>query len=62
MAQAYYGVNLGQGTYDVQVGSSTASTDIEVRVNEANVANRADLVKALEQIQDAIMRNPWQPV
>lgn len=62
MANAFYGVNVGQGTYDVSVASSTQTKDIEINVNLSNVTKREDLLKAVEQLEDAIVRANFPPV
>lgn len=62
MANAFYGVNVGQGTYDVTVASSTQTKDVEINVNLSNATSKESVLKALKQLEDAIIRNPYTPV
>ena len=62
MANAYYGINQGQSTYQAVVGSSTNSTDVEINVNLANVPAKEDLILALERLTDFIVRTNYTPV
>lgn len=50
MAQVYYGTNLDQNIDTAVVGTSTANTDIEIRVNTANIPNRADFEAQLRNL------------
>lgn len=59
MAQVYYGANLDQNIDTIVVGTSTNSTDVEVRVNTGNVSNRTDLLVALENLKNAILIQPY---
>jgi hypothetical protein len=62
MASVFWGVNRGQGTYDVVVDSSTQSTDFELEVDLANSPTRDEAIKAVTQILDKVLRGPWPPV
>lgn len=58
MADTYFGLNLGDAEIDssVQVGSSSNSTDIEVRVtHDTPTPTRLECYRALEAIRDYIV-------
>ncbi len=66
MAERFYGLNLGQTKNDVTEGSSsTATTDVEVRVDLAGFANagkaKNDVVQMLENIKMSILEDQWPP-
>ena len=54
MASAYYGLNEGQNEQDIVYSSSTNSTDMEFRVNLANVSDKGDALLALQKIYNYI--------
>lgn len=59
MSQVYYGVNVGQHTQDVEVATSTNSTDVELRVNTANALTREQADLALQAIANALLQNVY---
>lgn len=62
MAQAYYGLDRGENEFDVTVGSSsTATTDVEVRVDIASSITKAEVLQALDNIRNAILKGNWTP-
>lgn len=61
MAHAFYGLNFGQKRQDVVEAAATNATDVEVNIDTAAVANRADALLCLEQIREAIEQMPFPP-
>jgi hypothetical protein len=60
MANFYYGLNQGQGEFDAQVGTSSASTDVELFVNGTTAGiGRQQVEMAIEYLQDALIQQPW---
>ena len=54
MAQQYVGLNRGQQGFkvsDFTVGTSTGSTDFEVRYDDSKSLTRHDLVKMLKAVR-----------
>ena len=63
MAERYYGIDRGeQGVQNVTEGSSsTATTDVEVRIDLAASMNRTEVLLALETLKQAIIQDIWPP-
>lgn len=66
MAERYYGLNRGETKASVVEGSSsTATTDVEVRIDLAGIASdnqgRNEVLQMLENIKQAIMEDAWPP-
>jgi hypothetical protein len=66
MAERFYGLNRGQTKTDVTEGSSTTATlDVEVRVDLAGIASdgtgRNEVIQMLEYIKQAIQEDIWPP-
>lgn len=66
MAERYYGLDLGQTKNNVTEGSSsTATLDVEVRVDLAGVnaagQGRQDVIIALNNIIQYITEDNWPP-
>lgn len=56
----YYGVNKGQSEYDIVTSTSaTTSRDVEIVVNNTNITSRADLLSALEKLENAIIKGNY---
>lgn len=59
MADTYFGINLGDPEIDssVQVGSSSNSTDVELRVTHTSghVPTRLEIYRMVEAIRDYIV-------
>ena len=59
MASEYYGVNRGtlSGAFpgNVTVGTSTGSTDIELRVDLTKGSTKLDVINALDSIRNYIL-------
>lgn len=62
MAQEYYGLNRGQTEFNVVNGTSTNSTDIEVRIDTSKNFTTSEIKNKLQEIYDTIIRNNlWPP-
>ena len=63
MADRFYGIDRGeQGVRNVTEGSSsTATTDVEVRVDLAANMNKIEVLLALDTIKEAILQDTWPP-
>lgn len=59
MATVYYGLNKGQHTQDVAVQTSTNSTSIELRVDEAAIGAREDALVLLDYLKNALINNAY---
>lgn len=59
MAQVYYGVNRGKNFESAAVGTSTNSTDVEIRVNTSTVLAREELYEAIRQLENFILQNVY---
>lgn len=56
----FYGINRGQGEYDaVSSTSSTTSRDVEIQVNELTIGSRQELLLALTNLYNFILRSNW---
>lgn len=66
MAERFYGIDRGETKKDVTEGSSsTATTDVEVRIDLAGISTGADgrneVIQMLEYIKQAILEDSWPP-
>ena len=63
MAERFYGLDRGeQGVRDVTEGAaSTATTDVEVRVDLAANMQKMEVLLALDVIKEAIIQDTWPP-
>lgn len=62
MASEFYGINRGQTEPDVVKGTSTNSTDIEVRVDLTKGLLESEVLFLLETIINKIITNDkWPP-
>lgn len=62
MASEYYGLNRGQHSEDVTQGSSTGSTDIEVRIDLTKGLGESDVMILLDEIKNYILsKDKWPP-
>jgi hypothetical protein len=59
MADYFYAVARGKGArpQDVVVGTSTASSDVELHVSTTNSVTRKDVLIAIEAIKNFILSN-----
>lgn len=62
MADRFYGIDRGeQGVRNVTEGaSSTATTDVEVRVDLIGMS-KMEVLLALDTIKEAILQDTWPP-
>lgn len=63
MADRFYGIDRGeQGVRNVTEGSSsTATTDVEVRIDLAANMDKMEVLLALDTIKEAITQDTWPP-
>lgn len=66
MANRYYGLDLGDTEFGVtEASSTTATTDVEVRVDLAGVtsgsAGKAQVLLLLDMIKNHILKGNWPP-
>lgn len=56
----YYGINDGDNEYTA-ASSTSASTskDVEIVVNNTNIQSRTELLLALQNLQNFILRSNW---
>jgi hypothetical protein len=60
MANYFYGVNQGQSEFQAAVGTSTASTDVELFVNGTTTGiGKQQVEMAIEFLQEALLQQPW---
>jgi hypothetical protein len=61
MASRYYALDIGQNEYEVAEDSSTQSKTVEVAVDLADNATRDQVLVALDNIRNYILRDVWPP-
>jgi hypothetical protein len=63
MADRFYGIDRGeQGVRNVTEGaSSTATTDVELRVDLAANMQKDEVLFAIDSIKQAIIQDTWPP-
>jgi hypothetical protein len=63
MADRFYGIDRGeQGVKNVTEGSgSTATTDVEVRVDLAANMSKQEVLLAIDVLKEAIFQDTWPP-
>jgi hypothetical protein len=63
MANQYYGIDRGETTkMDVTTGAaSTATTDVEIRVDLAASMTREEVLRAIEVLKQSIYEANWPP-
>jgi hypothetical protein len=62
MANYFFGVNKGQGDFDVTVASSTQSKDVELNILSTNITDKASVLLALEHITNQVIRSGFPPL
>jgi uncharacterized protein YfaP (DUF2135 family) len=56
----YYGLNAGQGEFDAATSSaSSTSRDVEIVVNDTNVTSKAQLLLALENLKNVVLKSDF---
>jgi hypothetical protein len=61
MASRYYALDIGENEYEVAEGSATQSKTVEVAVDLADGATRDQVLVALKNIENYILRDVWPP-
>jgi hypothetical protein len=61
MASRYYGMDRGQTTDDIDEGSSTTSSDVEIVINLAKSLTRAEVLQIMDMLKERIIEEPWAP-
>jgi hypothetical protein len=61
MASRFYALEIGDNEYEVAEGASTQSKTVEVAVNLDDGATRDQVLVALENIKNYILRDAWPP-
>jgi hypothetical protein len=63
MADRFYGIDRGeQGVRNVTEGAaSTATTDVELRVDLAANMQKDEVLYAIDSIKQAIIQDTWPP-
>jgi hypothetical protein len=63
MATYFYGINNGDDEYEAVVSATTTGKDVEVVVNSSvNVPSRQELLLAIENLENFILRQNYAPV
>jgi len=62
MANYFYGINKGQGDFDVTVASTTQSKDVELNVLSTNVTDKQTVILAIEHILNQVIRSGFPPL
>lgn len=57
MASEFYGFNRGQTEFSVTEGSSTGSTDVELRVDLTKNLTKEEICSILQMLENVIMKN-----
>lgn len=56
----YYGINKGDNEYAAASStSSSTSKDVEITVNNTNVTSRQELLTALQNLYNFVLRSQW---
>ena len=58
----YYGLNAGDSEFSAAVSASTTSKDVEIVVNQTNVTSKEQLLLAIENLMNFIIKNGYPPV
>jgi hypothetical protein len=62
MAERFYGLDRGDTEFGVTEGSSTtATTDVEVRVDLASNTTKSEVLILLDMIKNHIIKGNWPP-
>lgn len=59
MANQYYGLNRGQNEFDITQGTSTQSTDVELRFDLSKSLTKSEVLMALEKIENQILKDDF---
>jgi hypothetical protein len=61
MASRFYALDIGDNEYEVSEGATTQSKTVEVAVDLADNATREQVLIALKNIENYILRDIWPP-
>jgi len=61
MASRYYALEIGDNEYEVAEGASTQSKTVEIAINLDDSATRAQVLVAIDNIKNYILRDIWPP-
>lgn len=61
MASRYYALDIGENEYQVAEGAATQSKTVEVAVDLADNATRDQVLVAIDNIKNYILRDVWPP-
>lgn len=61
MAVRYWGLNRGQYYKDIVEQAADPSKDCAVKIDLAKNLTRGDVIKLLEEIKIALLRDVWPP-
>lgn len=61
MASRYYALEIGDNEYEVAEGASTQSKTVEIAVNLDDSATREQVLVAIDNIKNYILRDVWPP-
>jgi hypothetical protein len=62
MASAYYGLDAGKNADSAEVGSSTNSTDIEIRADMTKVLSREALLVGIDNLKAFILEQSFPAI
>lgn len=61
MASRYYALEIGDNEYEVAEGASTQSKTVEIAINLDDSATRDQVLVAIDNIKNYILRDIWPP-
>ena len=61
MASRYYALDIGDNEYEVSEGATTQSKTVEIAVDLADSATREQVLVAIDNIKNYIIRDIWPP-
>ena len=61
MASRYYALEIGDNEYEVAEGASTQSKTVEIAINLDDSATREQVLVAIDNIKNYILRDIWPP-
>lgn len=59
MASTYYGLNKGEPVEKVETGAATNGSDVEIRVDTSKVLSRIDLLVAIGNLEQSILKQNY---
>jgi hypothetical protein len=61
MASRFYALDIGGNEYEVAEGATTQSKTVEIAVDLADSATREQVLIAIDNIKNYILRDIWPP-